>query len=145
MNHADEFGGFASEPDITIPSHLEGVLNETGVPHAAIAVMLELSQIRSAYVVGRALYERFPTDEAWVAGMNDRATIELVDEFAAFLNNLRTTLEFGQTLDPEGVQEAVMMHYDRALTAVADFSAMLGVEGPEVLSVLVNTPGRLES
>jgi len=145
MNQADGFDGEAIEPDINIPSDLEGVLRETGVPHAALAVMLELSQIRSAYVVGKALHDRFPTEDTWIAGMNDRATIELVDEFAEFLSNLRTTLEFGATLDPEGVQAAVAEHYERALSAVADFSEMLGVDGAEVLSVLINTPGRLDA
>lgn len=141
---SDDLPDELDETTVDIPRELAGALQETGVPHAVLAVMLELSQLRSAYVVGKALHDRFPTEDAWVAGMNDRATIELVDEFADFLASLRTAIEFGEHLDPEGVQRAVNLHYEKALRAVGDFSEFLGVDGPEVLSVLVNTPGRLE-
>jgi len=144
MNQADGFDDFPVD-DLDIPDHLRDALEESGVPHATLAVMMELSQLRSSYVVGRALWERFPTEDAWIAALNHRDTRELVDEFAEFLSNLRTTIEFGPALDPEGVQEAVMEHYERALDAVKDFADYIGVDGPSVLSVLINTPGSLES
>lgn len=115
---------------------------ESAHPRAFLATVLELSQLRNAFVVGRALAERFPTEASWIEFVDSPALQEAVEEVAQIVEDMRlayTVLEGG----PEDVVRAVEQHWARALDAVIDLSAMIGVDGAVLLAVLASTGGRV--
>lgn len=119
----------------TAPDPL-GPVFETEHPMHVLALTLELSHLRSTYLVGRALAEAFPTDADWVNACNTQDFLELVDEFAQVIADVRQTLR-GVDPTPEAVAKAMGQHYQRALVAVEAFAELVGIEGEELLRVLV--------
>lgn len=106
-------------------------------PEAVIALLHHLSFMRSQYIVGRKLAENFATNEAWINALKSRQFIELVEEFAQCVSDIRTATELGQAFTPETVQRAVGQHYARALEAVKEFAEVIDVSGEELLAVLI--------
>jgi hypothetical protein len=112
-------------------------------PQVVIALVLELSQVRAHAIVGSALRARFPTEAAWIAATNSPVFLELVEEFALCIQQLRDVLASPLAADPEHVQRLFSTHYDRSLAALTVFAEDLGVAAEDLLAVLVNTEGRL--
>lgn len=109
-------------------------------PVSTAGLILQLSHIRSAVIVGRALADKFPTEEAWITYCNSPQFIVLVEEFTGVITDLKTILpEMGDLLDPEQVQLAVEQHYDRALDAMWELSETLEIPAVDLLAFLVNS------
>lgn len=124
------------------PERLGSVIHSEH-PDALVAVVLELSQLRACFAVGRELWRNYPVESQWLAACNSQGFLELVDEFAQAVQDIRDTVQFGPVLSPESVQEAVAQHYQRALDGVSDFAEAHGMDGENLLAVLVNAAGRL--
>lgn len=107
-------------------------------PAAFIATTLMFSQLRSAYRVGKALAEKFPTEEAWQAFLKSSVYVETVAEFAACVTDIRDASELGPAYTPEEIQNSVLSHYPRALDAVEEFAILVDVSGEDVLAVLIS-------
>ena len=103
-----------------------------------LAMMLALSQLRSSYVIGKALYEKWPNNDDWVRACSSHEVVELVDEFGEMITDIRDTVAMAPITGPEEAQSAVAEHYGQALASVADFAQLIGVEGEDLLAVLVN-------
>lgn len=116
---------------------LPGFLLHAENPQAVIALVLELSELRSRALVGQALAARFHSEADWLAFINSTAFVELVDEFAQCVADIRTTVAFGPVITPETVQQAIAQHYGRALDAVGELAVDLNVDGADLLAVLV--------
>jgi len=110
---------------------------ESENPEAVIALLHHLSYLRSSHIIGRKLAEKFPTDVDWIDALKSREFIELVEEFAQCVSDIRTASELGQVLNPETVQRAVGQHYARALEAVKEFAELVEVPAPELLATLI--------
>lgn len=106
-------------------------------PEAVVALLHHLSYLRSQYIVGRKLAEKYPTDVAWIDALKSRQFIELVEEFAQCVSDIRTASELGQVVNPETVQKAVGQHYSRALEAVKEFAELVEVPAEELLATLI--------
>lgn len=115
-----------------------GPVFETEHPLHVLALTLELSHLRSAYIVGRALYENFPDEGQWVAACNSPDFLALVDEFAQVIHDVRQELSSVEPT-PQSVASAVEMHFQRAMLAVDEFSALIGIKGEDLLRVLTRT------
>jgi hypothetical protein len=106
-------------------------------PEAVIALLHHLSSLRSQHIVGRKLAEKYATDVAWIDALKSREFIELVEEFAQCVSDIRTAAELGQVVSPEVLQKAVGQHYSRALAAVQEFSELVEVPATELLATLI--------
>jgi len=110
---------------------------ESENPEAVIALLHHLSYLRSSHIIGRKLAEKFPTDVAWIDVLKSRQFIELVEEFAQCVQDIRTASELGQVVNAETLQKAVGQHYSRALAAVQEFSELVEVPAEELLATLI--------
>lgn len=107
-------------------------------PEAVIAFVQHLSRLRSAVVVGRALADRFPEETAWQELLCSQEFLELVDEVVGFALDVSTSVAvLGDLTDPTQMEQAVEEEFPRALAAVDDLAARLGVPGEDLLSVLL--------
>lgn len=116
--------------------HFDFVL-ESENPEAVLAVLHHLSYLRSAALVGQKLAAKYPTDTDWLALLRSRAFVELVEEFAQCVSDIRTSTELGQVVSPEIIQRAVAQHYGRALESVKEVAELVEVPGEELLAVLI--------
>lgn len=115
-----------------------GVLLDSEHPDAVISIVLHLSRLRTNYLVGRALAEKYPTEAEWQAVLNNPATLELIDEFAQTVVDVRVASELAGTFTPDKVQEAVGKHYDRALDGVQAFAQLTDIAPEDLLSALTH-------
>lgn len=107
-------------------------------PEAVIAFVMYLSRLRSSVIIGRALADKFPTEQAWQEALCSQEFLELVDEVVQFAVDVTGTLELvGGIEDVDRIQAAVEEEYPRALAAVQELAARLGVPGEDLLSVLM--------
>lgn len=107
-------------------------------PAAFIAVTLQLSHLRSSHLVGKALAEKYPTEDAWQLFLKSQVYVETVADFAACVTDIRDASELGPAYTPEEIQNSVLSHYPRALDAVEQFAELVEVAGEDVLAVLIN-------
>lgn len=113
-------------------------ITHTSHHNTFLAMMLALSQLRSSYVIGKALYEKWPDNDEWVRACSSNEMVEMVDEFGEMITDIRDTMAMAPITGPEAAQSAVAEHYGQALSSVADFAQLIGVEGEDILAVLVN-------
>lgn len=106
-------------------------------PEAVLAVLHHLSYLRSSYLIGRKLAEKYPTNAAWLEALKSQRFVEMIEDFAQCISDIRTASELGQVTNPETLQKAVEQHYSRALDAVKEFSGLVEVPGEELLAALV--------
>ena len=107
-------------------------------PEAVIAFVTHLSRLRSSVIIGRALADTFPTEQAWQEALCSREFLELVDEVVQFAVDVTGTVELvGGLEDIDRIQQAVEEEYPRALAAVDELAARIGVPGEDLLSVLM--------
>lgn len=115
-----------------------GHLSNTEFRHVVISMVLAFSQIRSLYIVGKALTEKYPSTVEWELAMNSQDFLELIEEFAVMIQDMRDTIDLAGVMGPEQVANAVEKHYNQAFLSVKDFADLLDIEGEELLSVLIN-------
>lgn len=116
----------------------EGVLARSAQPEAAIAFVLQLNWARSLFVVGQALWARYPTEAAWQEAINSQAFLELVDEVAMMIADVRMASN-EELADPAVIAEGVRQHYNRALDGVEAFVGTVpGLTAEDLLTVLLN-------
>jgi hypothetical protein len=97
----------------------------------AAAVLLHWSYLRRSALIGRALAERFPTEEAWQSWFEDQAARDMVEEFAALMDELREIAVL------EGPEHADQLDYDRARSCLTTLAEQLGVTPDDLLNVSV--------
>lgn len=108
-----------------------------GVPYTTIAALLRLSKLRSEFLVGRALAERYPTEEEWEEALDDRELIEQLDSLGLVADDMRSHLGLEEPT-PESVQNAVGQHYQQAIESIQLFAEEIGTDVQDLLNVLVN-------
>jgi hypothetical protein len=108
-------------------------------PLGTVSLVLQLSNVRNAVMVGQALAQRFPTEEDWNAFITNPIFIESIETFTVCIMDIRNTLpELGNIFDPEVIQQAVDQHYDIALEAVEELADEIGCSPAELLGFFVN-------
>jgi hypothetical protein len=107
-------------------------------PHAAAAVTLQLSWLRAAYMVGRALWAAFPTSDAWEAALKDRTFLEEIAAFSVVIDDIRRSAKISNELDFDELQTAFAQQRDRALDALRLTAARLDVDIEDLLAVLLH-------
>jgi hypothetical protein len=120
------------EPETTqLVKQLQGLR----VPFGTLALLLHLSRLRSEYIIGRALAEKFPTEDDWVGFTSNRWTVEELSEFAGIVRDLRS----GRTpiLSPKDVENAAAQHTDRLLESVSIAAETLGVRPEDLVNALI--------
>jgi hypothetical protein len=113
-------------------SVLEGPLS----PDVA-AVLLYLTYLRAATLVGLTLAERFPTYASWEVLLDDPDARRDVETFAGVLSEIRAVSALGAVYDL-GDMEAAGDPRAQALEALTGFAARLGVEPDDLLSLLLH-------
>lgn len=99
-----------------------------------MALLLHLSSLRSSVLVGRALATSFPTEESWLAAMNDPALRETLDSFAQLLEEIQQV----SLATPEDLLKFGEQHYTRALECVETFAERIGVSPMDLLAVSIH-------
>jgi len=115
-----------------------GDVEGRGVQYNVIAAFLRLSRCRSEFLVGQALADAYPTDEAWNVFLNDPETQEQFQALADVAEDIRVGLHASYAADPEAVQRVVEQHYERGLESVMLVAESLVIDPQELLNVLVN-------
>lgn len=111
--------------------------SEPQLTYAALAATMELSRLRSALLVGAALAEQFPTEEAWWGLVSDPEYVESLNALAEVLNDIKTDSQLLEAMTPESVAEAADKHHARAVEAIEVVADRLGVSPDDLLAVLL--------
>lgn len=107
-------------------------------PDAVITVVRYLSHLRSGIMIGRALADHYPDEASWQTLLCGREFLELVDEIAAFVVDVRRAAAMmGNLADVAALQAAVEEEYPRALEAVAELAAVLQVPAEDLLQIVM--------
>lgn len=106
-------------------------------PYDVISVGLYLSWARAVYIVGQALAQQFPEEEAWGGFLNSDEFVMSVDEFAHCVAEMRDSQRLAEAAhSPQALQEAVESHFWRARTAVEDLAKRLGIAPEELVTLM---------
>jgi hypothetical protein len=111
---------------------------DSPAPHASAAVMLHLSWLRSAVVVGLGLLAAHPTSDEWAAAMDDPEFQAEIAAYAGVMRDIRLRLKVGDEMDLEALQGAADPHYGRALESLALTAERLEIPADDLLAVLVH-------
>lgn len=107
--------------------------------YAAIACTLELSRLRSMMLVGMALVDKCPTEEAWWGLLSDPEYIESLNSLAEIINDMQLDANFYASADtPDGTARAAEHHHERAIEAISVVADRLGIPPEDLISVLVH-------
>ena len=113
-------------------------MEDPDLSYAAIAATMELSRLRSAFIIGAALVAKYPTDEEWFRLVEDPIYVESLNDLAVVINEISQDSQLEDALTPETVALAASKHHGRALDSIALIADTLGVPPEDLLSVLIN-------
>lgn len=106
--------------------------------HAAVRINLYLSWLRSTAALQRALLTTFPTEESWVALLEDPTFLESVAQFQSVIQNVRTLANAGTTWDLDALALAGGTYYEAAFDAMQLTANRMGVDVNDLLIALVH-------
>jgi hypothetical protein len=104
----------------------------------AARVFLYLSWLRSVGRVQQALATRFPTEDSWLAQLNDPTFRQEVLQFKSVLDLMRMSTELGERPDIEALEAAGSVYYDSGLDALRATAERLGVDAEDLVVTLVH-------
>jgi hypothetical protein len=122
---------------MTSPSNEEDVVSVKN-PASLLTMYMEFMRLRSQYVVGKALAEKFASEAELEDGLTSTEFVHTVDKFAGLIFELRSELE----TVPDGsidAEKVINEYFPQSLTAIHDFAEYLGVSGEDILSVMIHT------
>lgn len=96
--------------------------------------ILHLTYLRSSYLVGEALANHYPTEDAWEEAVNSPNFADSVGDFHLIVDDIEA-----ETSDPASLLELTDNHYGRAIDAVTDLADHLGVPAADLVHILINT------
>lgn len=111
---------------------------EPQLTYAALAATLELSRVRSLFMVGAALVATFPIDEEWWKFVEDPETIESLNALALVVNDMRLDVQMQNAQTPEDVTDAAGSHHERAMETIELLAERIGVAPDDLLNVLAS-------
>ena len=110
-------------------------LAEARVPYGTLALLLHLSRLRSDFIVGRSLAEKFPTEESWTRFTTDPITLEEFSLFAHYIRELRAHAK--QITSPQDVEHMMAPHMDYVLECLSMTAEKLGIRPEDLITTLV--------
>ncbi len=105
-------------------------------PAAAFRVLLQLSYLRSMFVVGQALWLQYPDEDSWMAALQDPTFRNTIVGFASLIMDLKSNTLTGAS--PEELMALSQTQYSTALLHVTELAVVLGIDPGDLLAVLVH-------
>ena len=96
--------------------------------------ILHLTYLRSSYLIGEALANHYPTEDAWEEAVNNERFSDALGDFHTIVDDIEA-----ETSDPLSLLELTDNHYGRAIDAVTDLADHLEVPATDLVHILINT------
>lgn len=101
------------------------------------AVLLYLTWLRASIIIGTQLAAQYPTYAEWEQLLDDPDTRRDVERFSVVLEEIRSVTALGALYDVDAIQQEGGRRAE-ALDALGHFANRLGVDGEDLLSVLLH-------
>lgn len=101
------------------------------------ALRVHLTYLRSQQLVAAALAKYAPTEEEWLAFLSNDVVNATFEQFAAFVNEIRSMVDAGAVIDFDELVAIGAQHLNTGLEAVEDLAALLDVHPNDLLATLL--------